>query len=157
VGMTRRLSPGAVVPVQTGRATSGLQQYIDGCRARVLEEIRNLVPVDSPYSGVLYQHMFDYILRDAKMLRPAICIATCRWFGAGLDPAFPPAAVLELYHNAFLIHDDVEDGPEIRRGLPTLHERYGIPIAMNVGDAMLALALQPLLDNMWTIGMGKAL
>jgi geranylgeranyl diphosphate synthase type II len=65
--------------------------------------------------------------------------------------------VLELYHNAFLIHDDVEDFSELRRDLPTLPEMYGVPIAVNVGDAMLALALSPLLDNMRSIGMGKAL
>jgi geranylgeranyl diphosphate synthase type II len=65
--------------------------------------------------------------------------------------------VLELYHNAFLIHDDVEDGSESRRHLPTLHQTHGEPIAVNVGDAMLAIALQPLLDNMRWIGLGKAL
>src|SRR4029077_12675918 len=49
------------------------------------------------------------------------------------------------------------DGSELRRGYQTLHRAHGVPIAINVGDAMLALALQPLLDNTALIGLGKAL
>jgi geranylgeranyl diphosphate synthase type II len=74
-----------------------------------------------------------------------------------LESVLLSAAVLELYHNAFLIHDDVEDGSESRRDGLTLHRQQGVPIAVNVGDAMLALTLEPLLDNMRTLGLGKAL
>src|SRR5262249_26928210 len=77
--------------------------------------------------------------------------------GGPLDAVLPSAAVLELYHNAFLIHDDVEDGSERRRDALTLHRKHGVAIAVNVGDAMLAAALRPLLDNMRIVGMGKAL
>lgn len=101
--------------------------------------------------------MLEYPLRHAKGLRPALCIATCRALGGRLESVLRSAAVLELYHNAFLIHDDVEDGSESRRGLPTLHRQHGTPIAVNVGDAMLALTLEPLLDNMRNLGLGKAL
>jgi geranylgeranyl diphosphate synthase type II len=69
----------------------------------------------------------------------------------------PTAATLELYHNAFLVHDDVEDDSLMRRGGPTLHVEHGIPIAINVGDAMLCLSLKPLLDNVEVIGLGPAL
>ncbi|HEX3732787.1 MAG TPA: polyprenyl synthetase family protein, partial [Mycobacteriales bacterium] len=69
----------------------------------------------------------------------------------------PTAATLELYHNAFLIHDDIEDESWRRRGQPTLHIDHGIPIAVNVGDAMLSMSLQPLLDNVERVGLGPAL
>lgn len=134
-----------------------LADYLADVRVLVLDEIRRIVPADSAYSGVLYSLMLDYPLRSAKTLRPAICIATSRALGGGLQPVLPSAAVLELYHNAFLIHDDVEDGSEKRRDEPTLHERWGMPIAINVGDGMLALALSPLLENTQLIGLGKAL
>jgi geranylgeranyl diphosphate synthase type II len=101
--------------------------------------------------------MLEYPLRDAKGLRPALCIATCRALGGLVEAVLHTAAVLELYHNAFLIHDDVEDESELRRKADTLHRRHGVPIAINVGDGMLALALSPLLDNMQLVGMGKAL
>ena len=135
---------------------SVLSEYLRESRALVLDEIRRIVPAGSPYARILYDLMLDYPLRAAKALRPAICIATCRALGGRLEPVLPSAAVLELYHNAFLIHDDVEDLSEKRRDEPTLHESWGMPIAVNVGDAMLALTLTPLLDNMRVLGMGKA-
>jgi geranylgeranyl diphosphate synthase type II len=134
-----------------------LTAYLGECRDLVLEEIGGLLPTHEPYRSVLYELMLDYPRRHAKALRPALCIATCRALGGHLDSVLRSAAVLELYHNAFLIHDDVEDGSESRRDRPTLHREHGVPIAVNVGDGMLALALQPLLDNMRLLGLGRAL
>ena len=137
--------------------SSRLDTYLADCRHLVLQEIRDIVPQNERYRSVLYDLMLDYPLRHAKALRPALCIATCRALGGRLESVLRSAAVLELYHNAFLIHDDVEDGSEKRRDRPTLHRQHGVPVAVNVGDAMLALTLEPLLDNMISVGMGKAL
>jgi geranylgeranyl diphosphate synthase type II len=137
-----------------------LTNYLDECRSLVLDEIRTIVARDRRVGadeGLLWQLMLDYPLRDAKGLRPALCVATCRALGGTLEAVVRSAAVLELYHNAFLIHDDIEDESLVRRGRPTLHREHGVPIAVNVGDAMLALSLQPLLDNIETIGLGPAL
>jgi geranylgeranyl diphosphate synthase, type II len=65
--------------------------------------------------------------------------------------------VIELLHNAFLIHDDVEDESLFRRGEPTLHRAHGLPIAVNVGDGMFALALLALLDNLEMLGLRASL
>ncbi len=127
------------------------------CRALTLEEIRSHVAARHGPTHSLYDLMLDYPLREAKALRPSLCIATCRALGGSLEAVLPSAAALELYHNAFLIHDDVEDRSESRRGAETLHRSYGMPIAVNVGDAMLALALGPLLENTRHLGLGKAL
>jgi geranylgeranyl diphosphate synthase, type II len=137
--------------------TDLLERYLLECRSLALDEIRDFIPKDRPHSGLLYDLMLDYPLREAKGLRPALAIATCRALGGRLAGILRTAAVLELYHNAFLIHDDVEDDSELRRNAETLHRRHGVPIAVNVGDGMLALALAPLLDNMRIVGMGKAL
>jgi geranylgeranyl diphosphate synthase type II len=134
-----------------------LTGYLEECRTLVLEEIRRLIPPQSQHAPALYELMMDYPLREAKGLRPALCIATCRALGGTLEAALRPAAVLELYHNAFLIHDDIEDESLLRRGRPTLHREHGVPIAVNVGDAMFALSLQPLLDNIAIIGLGPSL
>jgi geranylgeranyl diphosphate synthase type II len=136
--------------------TPELLTYLERCKELVFPELGRIVP-KGPLGEVLYDRMLDYPRRSAKALRPALCLATCRALGGGLEAALPTAAVLELYHNAFLVHDDIEDGSELRRGLPTLHETFGVPIAINVGDAMLALALSPLLENTRTVGLGKAL
>lgn len=137
--------------------SAAINSYLRDCHVAVLDQIRQIVPPDDDGTGGLYHLMLDYPMRPAKGLRPTLAIATCRALGGHLDAILPTAAVLELYHNAFLIHDDVEDGSEMRRQQPTLHSLHGVPIAVNVGDAMLALTLQPLLDNMSHIGMGKAL
>lgn len=140
----------------TGDARAVLDGYLTQCRALVLDEMRRMVPRGRRGEG-LYELMMEYPLREAKALRPALCIATCRALGGRVEDALPTATALELYHNAFLLHDDVEDGSLLRRGAPTLHRTHGAPVAINVGDAMLALSLQPLLDNVERIGLGKAL
>lgn len=118
------------------------QGYLEDVRTLVLDDIRARLPTGEATSR-LYAMVLEYPLRSAKALRPALCLATCRAIGGSLAVALPSATALELYHNAFLIHDDIEDGSETRRGSPTLHRAHGVPMAVNVGDAMLALALAP--------------
>lgn len=137
--------------------TRHLAAYLDDCRRLVESEIKRVIPSGEGAQPLLYQLMLDYPLREAKGLRPALCMATCRAAGGRLDAVLRSAAVLELYHNAFLVHDDVEDESWLRRGRPTLHREHGIPVAVHVGDAMLALTLGPLLENMSAIGLGPAL
>jgi geranylgeranyl diphosphate synthase type II len=136
--------------------SSVLKKYLDECRALVLDEIKAIVP-NNRYRSILYDLVLDYPLRVGKAFRPSLCIATCRALGGRLEDVIPTAAVLELYHNAFLVHDDIEDRSLIRRGKPTLHLDYGVPIAINVGDSIFALCLQPLLENTRTLGLGTAL
>jgi geranylgeranyl pyrophosphate synthase/uncharacterized protein with NAD-binding domain and iron-sulfur cluster len=90
----------------------------------------------------LYGLVRDFIDRSGKGLRPALCIATARALGGRAEDAFPAAAGLEMLHNAFLVHDDIEDGSDSRRGVATMHRRAGIPIAVNTGDSMNALAMR---------------
>jgi len=134
-----------------------LHEVLAEARDAVLRELERIVPAATPDQQRLKALILDYPLRSAKGLRPALCIQTCRALGGREDAVLPTAAVLELYHNAFLIHDDVEDGSLLRRGAPALHQAHGIPVAINVGDAMLALALEPLLANTERVGLGVAL
>ena len=90
----------------------------------------------------LYGLVKDFMGRSGKGLRPALCIATARALGGRAEDAFPAAAGLEMLHNAFLVHDDIEDGSDWRRGVATMHRRAGIPIAVNTGDSMNALAMR---------------
>ena len=133
-----------------------LGEYMEECRALVMDEIQQIVP-DNRYRPIFYDLMLEYPRRAGKALRPSLCIATCRAMGGRLQDVARTAAVLELFHVAFLIHDDIEDGSLMRRGLPTLHQDYGVSIAINVGDGIFALCVQPLLDNMEELGIGKSL
>lgn len=138
-------------------AVDPLSAYLAECKELVLNKIKALIPADGRYRAILYDHMLEYPLRLGKGFRPSLCIATCRACGGRLQDALNTSAVLELFHNAFLIHDDVEDGSVSRRGGPTLHAKYGVPTAVNVADGMFALALEPLLSNIELIGLGKSL
>lgn len=124
-----------------------LAQYSDLVRPLMLDA----VPANgaSPY---LYEPVRDFLDQHGKGLRPALCIATCKAFGGDEKAVLPTAAALELLHNALLVHDDIEDESLERRGQPTLHERYGVPIAVNIGDAMNALVLRLLLKNLEGLG-----
>lgn len=143
--------------MQSSAIDEPLLEYLRECRNLVIEEIQRIIPEDGRYGEILYQLMLDYPLREAKGLRPTLSIATCRALGGKLEAVLRSAAVLELYHNAFLIHDDIEDESVMRRGAATLHRDHGVPIAVNVGDAMFCLSLQPLLDNIGVIGLGPSL
>lgn len=94
----------------------------------------------------------EYLGRRGKGLRPALCLATCQAFGGDIEQALPSAAAVELLHTAFLVHDDVEDDSDLRRGEPTLHRRYGPGLAINAGDGLAVFALGALRDNERKLG-----
>jgi geranylgeranyl diphosphate synthase type II len=94
----------------------------------------------------------SYPRRPAKVLRPALCLATCGVLGGDPDLALNSAVALELFHNAFLIHDDIQDESEQRRGGPTLHAELGVATAINVGNATNLVGLRRLLDNRRLLG-----
>ncbi|APR81141.1 Octaprenyl diphosphate synthase [Minicystis rosea] len=105
----------------------------------------------------LYALAADYPERGGRSMRASLCLASARAFGADPADALNSAAAVEMLHNAFLIHDDVEDDSEERRGRPTMHLIHGVPIAINVGDALAVLSLRPLIDNVSILGSRLAL
>lgn len=92
----------------------------------------------------LYDPMRDYLDRGGKGIRPALLLATCEAFGRPCEAAAGAAAAVEMLHTAFLIHDDIEDDSSLRRHSPTLHAIHGLPLALNAGDALATLALDPI-------------
>lgn len=78
--------------------------------------------------------------RGGKMLRPAFCLLCCEAVGSSARRAVPAAVAIELFHNFSLIHDDVEDRSDERRGRPTVRALWGDPRAVNAGDALFVLS-----------------
>lgn len=103
-------------------------------------------------SDYLRAPLADYPARGGKGIRPALLLATCEAFGGLIADALPSAVAIELLHNAFLVHDDIEDGSIMRRGKPTLHELYGVPLAVHVGDALALRGMGALRANDDLIG-----
>lgn len=127
--------------------SSVLKEYGNATRAVLYDYLPKAEP-----RRYLYDLVADYPRRGGRAFRPSLCIATARAFGTPLEVALCTAASIELIHNAMLIHDDIEDESEQRRGLPTMHTVEGVPIAINVGDMLSLLAMRPLVDNRRWLG-----
>lgn len=112
--------------------------------AHIVEEaIKNLsYPTVAPK---LYDPIRYTLEGGGKRLRPVLCLATY----AALSHRDPQEAVnqalaVELFHNFTLLHDDVMDNADLRRGRPTVHRKWSVPVAILSGDAMLTMASQQL-------------
>ncbi len=93
-----------------------------------------------------------------KRLRPMLLLAVCQALGGNIEKARSAAMGIEMYHNFTLLHDDVMDHADMRRGRPTVHVKWNDVTAILSGDAMLTLAgslmtevpdavLRPVLDR----------
>ncbi len=87
----------------------------------------------------LYAPLKRYSENGGKRHRPLICFAACRAVGGDMDRATSAAAAIEHFHTAALIHDDIADEAELRRGEPCLHLTEGLGLAINMGDLALSL------------------
>ena len=87
----------------------------------------------------LYEPLFSYSQNGGKRHRPLICFAACRAVGGDMERATSAAAAIEHFHTAALIHDDIADEAELRRGEPCLHLTEGLGLAINMGDLALSL------------------
>lgn len=105
---------------------------------RFNEYLYALVPEDK---SIMYMGIREYLSRGGKRFRPMLTFLTYGSFTGYYHDIFYHGAIIELFHSFTLIHDDIEDGSELRRGKPTLHVQYGIPLALNTGDALYTLVL----------------
>lgn len=135
-------------PAQTQET---FQALLAKSRGDTLSGLLSAVPDREP-QRYLYGPLARHLARTGKSMRPALCLATCRAFGGNATAAHRSATAIEMLHNAFLVHDDIEDGSELRRGEPTMHVEVGIPLAVNAGDMLNALALRMLRDNLADLG-----
>ncbi len=106
---------------------------------------------DQLYYGMMEYHLgwLDADLDPAeskagKRIRPLVCLLVCDAAGGDWQQALPAAAAIELLHNFSLIHDDIEDNSDTRRGRPTVWKLWGIPQAINAGDSMFSCAFDAL-------------
>ena len=129
-----------------------LQEYGAATRSAMDGYLRTSQP-----QRYIHDLVTDYPRRGGKMMRSSLCIANARLLGASLEDAACSAAAIELLHNAMLIHDDIQDGSDVRRNRPALHVLHGTPLAINAGDTLLLLSLRPLLDNVARVGAQAAL
>jgi len=106
---------------------------------------------------LLYKMLREYPSRPKKGLRSTLCLLACEAFGGSYHSALITASALEIFQNWILIHDDIEDQSELRRGKPTLHKMYNVPLALNAGDALHGKMWELLLKNREVLGDTKTL
>jgi geranylgeranyl diphosphate synthase type II len=82
-----------------------------------------------------------------KRIRPLLLLESCQLFGGDVTKAMPIALVIEVFHNFSLVHDDIIDQADLRRGVPAVHTKYGVNKAILTGDAMLLSTFITLSEN----------
>jgi geranylgeranyl diphosphate synthase type I len=95
----------------------------------------------------LYGPLAGYSANAGKRHRPLICLLACEAVGGDPELARSSAAAIEHFHTAALIHDDIEDASQTRRGEPCLHVREGDGLAINAGDLALSLVTGTVVDD----------
>src|SRR5258705_5964615 len=85
----------------------------------------------------LYEPNEYFLKLGGKRIRPILCLMGSELFDEIKDDAWHAASAIELFHNFTLIHDDIMDKAPLRRGMPTVHSKYGESTALLAGDAML--------------------
>lgn len=110
-----------------------IQSSLPGIESCLSQTVSRLNPLVKPIAA----HILD---AGGKRLRPMLCLLTARALGYEQKDIYPLAAALELIHSATLLHDDVLDQAEMRRGTTTAHIVFGVNEAILAGDALLAMA-----------------
>jgi geranylgeranyl pyrophosphate synthase len=110
------------------------------------EELFSFLPLQEP-AEFMYRPMRDYPERGGKRSRPALVLLSCATLGGDVRKALRTAAAFEMFQSFALLHDDIEDDSEMRRGKPCCHRLHGIPLSINVGDALYAKVYEVLTAN----------
>ena len=92
----------------------------------------------------LYQPIGYALESGGKRLRPTLVLMACELFGGSRTEALPAALAIEIFHNFTLLHDDVMDCADVRRGRPTVHRKWDTNTAILSGDAMMIKAYEQL-------------
>jgi len=133
-----------------------LKAYVEVSVPKIDEEIFSFLRVQEP-ARFLYEPMRDYPERGGKRFRSVLVMLCCEAVGGDPAKALRTAAAFEMFQSFALVHDDIEDGSEMRRGMPCLHHIHGIPLAINVGDALYSKMFEVLAANRSILGEKKTL
>ena len=93
---------------------------------------------------LLYSPIIYSMSGGGKRLRPVLLLITLETFGGNIDEAMPAAMAVEIFHNFTLLHDDIMDNADVRRGKPSVYAKWGGNVALLSGDAMLITAYKHL-------------
>ena len=139
----------SVLDDRLDRLSEEIGLWLRGCCARHRPRSARFAGfLDYPLGWVDHNlHRLDPPAPSGKRLRPALCLLVAEAVGGDYRSALAPAGAIELIHNFSLVHDDIQDQSPLRRGRPTVWDRWGTAQAINVGDSLFSLAQLALLDD----------
>lgn len=126
--------------------------YLTRVRPLVEGYLRETAPHATSDAGAdgleryLYGPLRDFTRGGGKRTRPALCLLGAEAVGGSARNALPAAAAIETFQSAALIHDDIADEGELRRGKPCTYRTEGVGVAINVGDLGIVDTFRLLLD-----------
>ena len=125
--------------------TVDLPDTFKECRDLINRSLMEAVHPDLANS--LREPILYFLEMPGKKIRPLMTLFACEAVGGQQHQALPAATAIELFHDFTLIHDDIMDNDDMRRGYPTLHVKYGEDTAILVGDTLIGLAYTQLLKS----------
>ena len=120
-----------------------LREFLDKYVPIINDYIMNRV---KGYPEFLYDAALHLIKAGGKRLRPSLTLLSTEMLCEDYKKALPAAAAIELIHNFTLVHDDIMDQDEFRRGVPTVHTVWDVPTAIIAGDLLFSKAFELLYD-----------
>ncbi len=118
-----------------------LKRYSEEVNIEINKALKTLEPKD------LHDSSAHLIKAGGKKLRPALAVLSCQAVGGQTEKAFKTAAALELVHTFSLIHDDIMDNDDTRRGMKSVHKVWGVPLAILAGDTIFAKAFETIIKT----------
>jgi len=141
--------------------SSGFSAFAEKARPALREELRASIASSADHGTPELHNMITYQLgwtgenagpkAEGKQIRPLLVLLGTEAAGGDWEAALPAAAAVELIHNFSLIHDDIEDNSSLRRGRPTIWQKWGEAQAINTGDSVFALANLSLMNLEMTL------
>ncbi len=129
------------------------KEYVSSNKNQIYSKIMEYLPLKEPKEH--YIMVRDYSERQGGYRRPGLIMLTGQMFGAKPEDLILPAAAMQISEDWILIHDDIEDNSELRRGKPALHKLYGSELAINAGDAVHMAMWKMLKDYIEMKGLKK--
>lgn len=120
-------------------------QKLESLKALINEDIYRFLDRERPAS--LYEPMRYTVQGGGKKLRPILLLLSTESLGGEVRNALPAASAIELLHNFTLVHDDIMDNDDTRRGRQTVHQKWDVATALLAGDGLVAVAYKRLLET----------
>lgn len=127
------------------QSTKKFRKLYNGQRKIVEQRLEEVFAKRKPRS--LYEPSAFLLKSGGKRLRPLLVLLSAKAVGAKFTKAYNAAVAVELLHNFTLVHDDIMDNADKRRGRSTLHKKYDVNTAILAGDSLLSIAYEFLLKD----------